>query len=77
MKHTFHLRQAFPPKELLQVDFFHNTATTITFKLVGPKDDGGLPINEFIVQYWLDQHTDKEPDVEIRKWPAKCMSDIS
>jgi len=50
-QHYIELREARIPGELLQVKFVTFTATTITFDFVGPADNGGLPIEAFVVQY--------------------------
>ena len=42
------------------------TATTITFAITGPTDDGGRPVKAYQVQYATeDQHID---DGEISSW---------
>jgi len=44
------------------------TATTITYKIVGPTDNGGLPVRSFVAQYREDRKTWEEH--KLKSWPV-------
>ncbi|CAG7729553.1 unnamed protein product [Allacma fusca] len=49
--HRIQLKEARKPGTILQVISYEKTATSVAFKIVGPVDDGGLPILRFVAQY--------------------------
>ena len=49
--HRIHLKEARKPGLILQVITHEKTATSVAFKIVGPVDDGGLPILRLVAQY--------------------------
>ncbi|XP_071441374.1 fasciclin-2 isoform X2 [Hetaerina americana] len=55
--HEIHLREAHRPSEVLQAKLEVITATTITFSFMGPKNDGGLPMRAYAVQYKEERKT--------------------
>jgi len=67
-QHFIQLREARIPGDLLQVKFVTTTATTITFDFVGPADDGGLPIDAFVVQYKNNSQDTWEQSGKERVW---------
>jgi hypothetical protein len=54
-EHRIHLREARKPDRVLQVIVAEKTATSISYKIVGPIYDGGLPVTSFIAQYKEDR----------------------
>lgn len=61
----FMIQQAFAPKEIKQADVKTHTATTVSFLLVGPDDNGGMPVTHYIVEYTEDKGETKQ-----RSWPV-------
>lgn len=68
-EYNFHLKQATVPGELLQVAVHQITATTITFMIVGPKDDGGLNVTHFVVSYRVSKDEGQQIEEKERRWP--------
>ncbi|XP_045121116.1 fasciclin-2-like isoform X3 [Portunus trituberculatus] len=54
------LKEAHPPGPITGAKVDKKTATTISWKLVDPADDGGLPIQSYIVEYREAEHTWEE-----------------
>lgn len=60
------LREARPPGRILQAYTDEVTATTIKFRIVGPANDGGLPITAFVAQY--KEEADTWDQYEVKSW---------
>ncbi|KAK8376758.1 hypothetical protein O3P69_009997 [Scylla paramamosain] len=54
------LKEAHPPGPIISSKVDKKTATTISWILVDPADDGGLPIQSYIVEYREAEHTWEE-----------------
>jgi neurocan core protein len=65
---TIKLEQAYRPSAILQVTHEKITPTTVTFKLVGPTNDGGLPVKTIHVQY-REEEKPWETMLQ-RQWPV-------
>ncbi|XP_067129306.1 fasciclin-2-like isoform X3 [Centruroides vittatus] len=60
------LKEAKVPAALLQTRVIKKTATTITFMLVGPRDNGGMAIRAYVVEF---RKKDEPPDASVqREW---------
>ncbi|XP_046382239.1 fasciclin-2 [Ischnura elegans] len=56
-EHEIQLREAHRPSEVLQAKLEVITATTITFSFIGPRENGGLPVRAYAVQYKEERKT--------------------
>ncbi|ODM93784.1 Fasciclin-2 [Orchesella cincta] len=54
-EHRVHLREARKPGPILEAIVYEKTATSISYRIIGPLDDGGLPIKTFVAQYKDDR----------------------
>ncbi|XP_021944493.1 fasciclin-2 isoform X2 [Folsomia candida] len=70
-EHLIYLREARKPGQILQVIVQEKTATSISYRIVGPMDDGGLPLKGYVVQYREDRTVgwDEHTSV-IKTWPV-------
>ncbi|XP_076325676.1 fasciclin-2-like isoform X2 [Tachypleus tridentatus] len=59
------LTESSVPKKLFEVIYKDVTSTTISFEFVGPKDDGGMPITSYLVEY--RQETDLPENSKIKE----------
>jgi neural cell adhesion molecule len=57
-EHMMELREAHLPAPVAQAKPVKVTATTITFEIVGPPTELGLPIKSYTVQYKEERHLD-------------------
>lgn len=63
---TIELNEARVPAALLQTRVLKKTATTVTFMLVGPRDNGGMAIRAYVVEF---RKKDEPPDASVqREW---------
>lgn len=67
-EHRMYLREARKPGPLLEAIVHEKTATTLAYKLIGPVEDGGLPVKSFLAQY----RKEGEPWVKhsLKQWPV-------
>lgn len=54
-EHRVQLKEARKPGQILEAIVREKTATSITYKIVGPVDNGGLPVKNFVAQYKEDR----------------------
>jgi hypothetical protein len=71
-EHRIHLREARIPGQILQVIVQEKTATSISYRIVGPSDDGGLPILSYVVQYKEDRAGWEQ--YKTKSWPIGMLS---
>lgn len=67
-EHRVHLREARKPGLILEAIVHEKTATTITYKIVGPRDDGGLAVKNFVAQFKEDRVSWE--DHKLQSWPV-------
>lgn len=65
-EHRVQLREARKPGPILEAIVHEKTATSISYKIVGPVDNGGLPVIAFVAQYKEDRATWEEH--RIKSW---------
>ncbi|CAG2122805.1 unnamed protein product, partial [Medioppia subpectinata] len=66
------LEEAFRPGAIMQTLHETITPTTITFRLMAPSFDGGLPVTKIRAQY----REERESEVERREWPLDRHSEL-
>ncbi|ODM98953.1 Fasciclin-2 [Orchesella cincta] len=66
-EHRVQLKEARKPGPILEAIVSEKTATTITYKIVGPVDNGGLPVKSFVAQYKEDLAT-WEKEHKLKSW---------
>jgi len=70
-EHSVRLREARRPDRVLQVIVHEKTATSISYRIVGPVYDGGLPVTAFVAQYKEDRpSTSGWDDFKVKSWPV-------
>ncbi|XP_064081205.1 fasciclin-2-like isoform X3 [Macrobrachium nipponense] len=52
-EHNLELREAHVPGPVSGAEILKKSATTITWNILDPASNGGLPIQSYIVEYWL------------------------
>jgi len=67
-EHRIQLREARKPGPMLEAIIHEKTATSIAYKLVGPVEDGGLPIKAFVAQLRKDGAS--WDTGKVRLWPV-------
>ncbi|CAL8091779.1 unnamed protein product [Orchesella dallaii] len=67
-EHRVQLKEAREPGPVLEAILTTKTATTITYKIVGPVNDGGLPVKSFVAQYREDRASWDEH--KLKSWPV-------
>ncbi|CAL8091774.1 unnamed protein product [Orchesella dallaii] len=67
-EHRIQLREARKPGPMLEAIINEKTATSIAYKLIGPVEDGGLPIKAFVAQ--LRKNGATWETSEIKSWPV-------
>lgn len=67
-EHRVQLKEARKPGPILEAIVQTKTATSITYKIVGPVDNGGLPVRNFVAQYREDRLT--WDDHLLKSWPV-------
>ncbi len=75
-QHTIQFKEARNPGPIRQVFMKTLTATSVTFEIAGPADDGGIPVHSYEIQYKpASQNTWEDP--KSKTWPAgKSMNNI-
>lgn len=67
-EHRVVLREAKKPGPILEAIIHEKTATSITYKIVGPTLDGGKGVKSYVAQYKEDRATWDEH--RLKSWPA-------
>lgn len=70
------LEEATVPGQLSQVLFDQATPTTITFGLLGPSTDGGMPIISFVAEYRMEAAGSEQKTVEWAKGSPYIISNL-
>lgn len=67
-EHLVQFREARRPGPILEAIVYERTATSLAYRIIGPIDDGGLPVVSFVAQY----KEDRAPweDHLVKHWPA-------
>ena len=67
-QHTIQFKEARKPGPLRQVFTKGLTATSASFEIAGPPDNGGLPIDSYVIQYKAERDTWDNPSA--KSWPV-------
>lgn len=70
-EHRIFLREARKPGPMLEAIIHAKTPTSMAFKLVGPVEDGGLPVKSFLAQYRKEEDTWVHHS--LKQWPVDRM----
>lgn len=67
-EHRIRLRKARKPGPMLEAILHQKTSSSLAYKLVGPVEDGGLPVKSFQAQCKREGHSWFQS--KLKKWPA-------